>query len=271
MDFSFAILMIFVGPCLGSFASAMAHRAPMQKSWIFASADESAAGDKGAHKSARSCCPHCGGQLGFFDLIPILSWLFLRGSCRMCKKPISPLYPFLEVLGLIFSLLFLYVYGVSAVFFLSLLALPFLLALIVISANGQKLPPQLLAIIFTIAGWVVGTQLIQTETPVDYALDHIAGLFVYAVFGLLLPLLRVKLYKIRTEAAGEVALLAIAGLWLGLSLLPVFLIVSGLYGMLAAALRIMLQRSRQLTMTHAFVASFILTMPAGREIASWFA
>ena len=263
--------MIFVGPCLGSFASAMAHRAPLQKSWIFASADEGATGDKNANTRARSCCPHCGGRLGFFDLIPILSWLFLRGSCRMCKKPISPLYPALEVLGLILSLSLLYIYGVGAVFFFSLLALPFLMALLVIAANGQKLPAQLLGIVFTIAGWLIGTEIFQSEDPLSVALDHVAGLFVYAVFGLLLPLLRVKLYKIRTEAAGEVALLAIAGLWLGLSLLPVFLIVSGLYGMAAAAVRIMLQRSRQLTMTHAFVASFIITMIAGREMTSWFA
>jgi leader peptidase (prepilin peptidase)/N-methyltransferase len=266
LDFSFAILIFFVGPCLGSFASAMAHRAPMRKSWIFASAVE----NPGTTKSARSACPYCGGQLGLFDLIPILSWLFLKGRCRLCKKSISPLYPILEMLGLVLSLALLYMYDVSAVFFLSLLALPFLLALLVISARGQRLPSQLLGIVFAIAVVTLGVQLLQTEDPVGYALDHVAGLFVYAVFGLLLPLLRVKIYKVRTEAAGEVALLAIAGLWLGLSLLPVFLILSGLYGMAAAVARIVLQRSRQLTMSHAFVAAFILTMIAGGQIAAWF-
>ncbi len=238
----------------------------MRKSWIFASADESA----GTTKSARSACPHCGGQLGLVDLIPILSWLWLKGRCRICRKPISPLYPTLEVLGLIFSLTLLYMYDVSLIFFLSLLALPFLLALLVIAARGQVLPAQLLGIIFVIAIVILGQQLLQTEDPIGDALDHVAGLCVYAVFGLLLPLLRVKLYKVRTEAAGEVALLAVAGLWLGLGMLPVFLIISGLYGMAAAAIRIVLQRSRQLTMTHAFVAAFIITMAAGAEIAAWF-
>lgn len=188
----------------------------------------------------------------------------------MCKKPVSPLYPALEVLGLIVSLALFYTQESVAGLLLSLLAVPFLLALLVISANGQKLPTQLLGIIFAIAIVLLGVGLLQSGDPMRDALDHVAGLFVYAAFGLLLPVLRVKLYKIRTEAAGEVALLAIAGLWFGLGLLPVFLIVAGIYGMAAAALRIVLQRARQLTMTHAFVASFIVTMLAGKEMTSWF-
>ncbi len=46
----------------------------------------------------RSFCPHCKTTLAWYDLIPVFSWLILRGSCRTCKQPISSLYPLIELL-----------------------------------------------------------------------------------------------------------------------------------------------------------------------------
>ncbi|HZS42643.1 MAG TPA: prepilin peptidase [Candidatus Paceibacterota bacterium] len=52
----------------------------------------------------RSSCPHCGHVLGFAELIPILSFLFLRGRCLKCRSKISWQYPLVELLaGLIFA------------------------------------------------------------------------------------------------------------------------------------------------------------------------
>ena len=45
----------------------------------------------------RSHCPHCNHVLAWYDLIPVLSWLALRGRCRYCTTPISYLYPFIEL------------------------------------------------------------------------------------------------------------------------------------------------------------------------------
>ena len=53
------------------------------------------------HKSIvndRSECTHCHHKLGFFDLIPVFSWLFLGGKCRYCRKPISVQYPVVELI-----------------------------------------------------------------------------------------------------------------------------------------------------------------------------
>lgn len=47
----------------------------------------------------RSHCPHCGTTLAARDLVPVLSWIWLRGRCRTCGHPISPTYPLIEVLG----------------------------------------------------------------------------------------------------------------------------------------------------------------------------
>jgi leader peptidase (prepilin peptidase) / N-methyltransferase len=56
----------------------------------------------------RSMCVHCGHQLAWYDLLPILSWLSLRGKCRYCGKLISPQYPLVELATeLLFALSYL--------------------------------------------------------------------------------------------------------------------------------------------------------------------
>lgn len=52
----------------------------------------------------RSFCPHCEHQIKWYDNIPVVSWLVLRGKCRNCKKKISIQYPLVELAtGLVFS------------------------------------------------------------------------------------------------------------------------------------------------------------------------
>ncbi len=46
----------------------------------------------------RSFCPHCNKTIAWYDLIPLLSWLILKGNCRWCAQPISWLYFFIEAL-----------------------------------------------------------------------------------------------------------------------------------------------------------------------------
>ena len=56
----------------------------------------------------RSHCMRCGYQLSWYDMIPVFSWLFLRGKCRKCKEPISPQYPIIEALnGVLYVLVFI--------------------------------------------------------------------------------------------------------------------------------------------------------------------
>ena len=46
-----------------------------------------------------SSCPHCGARVAWRDLVPVASWIVLRGRCRACDGPISPLHPLVELLG----------------------------------------------------------------------------------------------------------------------------------------------------------------------------
>src|SRR3972149_9208567 len=52
----------------------------------------------------RSRCPKCGRPIEWSDNIPVLCWLWLRGKCRPCREPISPLYPLVELtVGLLWA------------------------------------------------------------------------------------------------------------------------------------------------------------------------
>ncbi len=84
----FTILLI--GCLFGSFFTLAVYRLPLKENIT--------------HK--RSYCPKCGHRLNFFDLIPVLSYVFLGGKCRYCKEPIHPRYILFELFtGLIFVLL----------------------------------------------------------------------------------------------------------------------------------------------------------------------
>ncbi len=71
-----------LGALIGSFGNVVIYRLPRQESIVF----------PGSH------CPHCGHQLSALELIPIISWLALRGRCRNCRQGISPRYPLIEAL-----------------------------------------------------------------------------------------------------------------------------------------------------------------------------
>lgn len=138
--FLFGMMGIFffiMGLNLGSFASAVFYRACRGESWIF---------NRNRRGAARSECPQCGHRLGVLDLIPLFSWLFLRGRCRYCHAAIGRIYPMLElvsgsVLALYFLILGLFVVEEGYVLFGTLvfsIFLPF-----VVAAGSALILPQM--------------------------------------------------------------------------------------------------------------------------------
>lgn len=87
MQILFYILLFILGSCFGSFLCCQARRLHLKVA------------GKGKKLGARSVCLQCNYQLKWYDNIPVLSWLFLRGKCRKCGKKIG-LAEFLSELGL---------------------------------------------------------------------------------------------------------------------------------------------------------------------------
>lgn len=106
-----------------------------------------------------SHCPRCGKRIRFYDNIPILSFLLLRGRCRDCGKPISIRYPLIELLS---GLLFLFTYIHFGLNWATLRALVFVGFLIVLA--GIDIDHKILPFRLSLAGLVLG--LITAIFPV---------------------------------------------------------------------------------------------------------
>ncbi len=94
------VTLFVLGLCFGSFVNALVYRThenSRKKTKKFSIVN------------GRSLCVHCRHTLAWYDLVPVLSWLSLRGKCRYCKKPISWQYPLVELASatsFVFSYLF---------------------------------------------------------------------------------------------------------------------------------------------------------------------
>jgi len=76
------VLFFSIGITFGSFFTLAVHRIPLKQDITH----------------TRSYCPKCNHRLEFLDLIPVFSYLFLKGKCRYCKEPIRIRYLLLELL-----------------------------------------------------------------------------------------------------------------------------------------------------------------------------
>ena len=92
-----ALILFVLGLCWGSFVNALVWR-------LRAQSKKTKLASKLSIINGRSMCVNCKHILAWYDLIPVFSWLVLKGKCRHCKKPISAQYPIVElVAGLVFA------------------------------------------------------------------------------------------------------------------------------------------------------------------------
>ena len=91
------IFVLILGTIIGSFLNVCIYRIPKEESIAF----------------PPSHCMNCGNQIKWYDLIPVLSYVFLRGKCRFCKEKVSIRYPIIELItGVVFTTLYIE-YGIG--------------------------------------------------------------------------------------------------------------------------------------------------------------
>lgn len=184
------VALALLGLCLGSFANALVWRTHEQSK---PKAKRKANDSELSIVHGRSICVQCGHVLKAKDLIPVASWLSLRGKCRYCKKPISWQYPLVELLtaGLFVGLYILWPdkpldtqSGVNlAVWLVSVVGL---IALVVYDVRWMLLPNKIVFPIFFLAaaGAVANAILAGSISPLLSAVGGMAvggGLF-YVLF-----------------------------------------------------------------------------------------
>jgi leader peptidase (prepilin peptidase) / N-methyltransferase len=98
----------FIGTCIGSFLNVCIYRLPAGKSIV----------------RPASACPACGATIRWYDNIPLISYMILRGRCRGCKTRISIRYPIIELLCGLFAMTIWmhYGYGLPALIYFILIA-----------------------------------------------------------------------------------------------------------------------------------------------------
>ncbi|MCB9877397.1 MAG: prepilin peptidase [Planctomycetes bacterium] len=216
------------GACIGSFLNVVIWRLPQEDP-----AKRSLGG--------RSHCPRCGAQIRWFDNVPVLSWLLLRGRARCCKNPIAARYPIVELLtGALFLLLAVQLPGGSvwsvdlagvetidlrgaATFALHALFLSMLVALSFIDFDTQLLPDAL-----TKPGMVIGVVAgiwpgIVAPIAEDPAVSRALCTWLGSVVGLLVGggvtwgvrALGTVVFKKDAMGFGDVKLMGMVGAFLG--------------------------------------------------------
>ena len=222
----FVAFAVALGAVIGSFLNVCIHRLPREQSIV----------------TPRSACPSCGRLIVWYDNVPVLSYLLLRGRCRGCGAPIAARYPLVEAAtALLFGALAVvrgpgFEWGLEAAFAAALVAL------IVIDAEHQILPDAI-----TLPGIAAGLLAAGLrawlfpggEAPRAIVLDHLLA----AVLGYLLLFLVNASYRgwqgvkgvpradrLDGIGRGDYKLLAMIGAFLGLRLMLFTLFAGAVVG-----------------------------------------
>jgi leader peptidase (prepilin peptidase)/N-methyltransferase len=230
--FAASILVAIFSLLIGSFLNVVIHRLPimMQREWdeqLNAQAADSTYNLLTPH----SQCPQCEHKIRWYENIPVLSYVFvLRAKCSQCKKSISFRYPCVELLSALLSIVIVYSFGFN---FLTLCALVFswvLIALTFIDLDHFLLPDKLTLPLLWM-GLLLNTA--NTFTSLESAVYGAAAgyLSLWSVYWI---------FKLVTGKEGmgygDFKLLAALGAWMGISALPMLILISSISGIIIAVI-----------------------------------
>lgn len=254
------LFLFIVGACVGSFLGALTWRWPRAISI----------------NDGRSRCPHCKNTISWYDNIPILSYLLLRGRCRNCKKPI-PRRDFLIELGtaiffpLVFWLMPLINKNIVALSFLptnlslviALLILTLSIGIFVVDLEHQYIPDTFVFLMLAIAVFV----FLITDNSLIY--KHLLSGFGAALFLLSINLITLG----RGMGLGDVKLALSIGMILGFPLSVVWMFLSFVLGSVIGILMIGLKLAKlkqKIAFGPFLIIGFLITSLVGYTILDKF-
>ncbi|HEX3231106.1 MAG TPA: prepilin peptidase [Pyrinomonadaceae bacterium] len=266
-----------LGAIIGSFLNVVIHRVPLEQSIVFPT----------------SKCPRCHADIRAYDNIPVISYLILRGRCRMCSAGISARYPAVEALTAVLFAAVTWHDGVS-------FALPFdlafsaaMVALIFIDAEHMILPnaityPGFLFALLTrlLVPYLVGPthfddlpQLLNVFPALPVWVVSLIG----AVFGALagggslwlMGFLWEKLRGIEAMGFGDVKMMLMVGAFLGWRLTVLTILIGALTGSVAGIAMMYKRGGRNMQMMLPFGIFLgigaIVSLLFGSAIIHWYA
>ncbi len=232
-----------LGLLIGSFLNVVIHRMPlmMERGWRMESAEllgvTIAPTPEITLSAPRSRCPSCGHQIRWFENIPVVSYLALRGKCSACKAPISLRYPAIEILtALLFAACGMR-FGAQPTVLLWCGFAATLVALAFIDLDTSFLPDDLTlpliwaGIVAAALGWIPVT---LTASVAGAVIGYLSLWFVFHAY----RLIRGK----EGMGAGDFKLLAALGAWMGWQAIPSIILLSSAVGAIVGISLIVFRR-----------------------------
>ena len=173
----------------------------------------------------RSFCRSCKNKIKWYDNIPLLSFIFLKGKCRNCSNKISSQYFLVELIAAISFLSIYYIYGISITTLLLIILSIFFIIIFFIDLKHYIIPNELTFPLMLI-GFIKSfdPNLNQTIFP-NYINSLLGGFFGYAVIWLIIFFYK----KVRNKEGmglGDAKLMAVVGFWFGWASIPFTIFIS---------------------------------------------
>lgn len=215
-----ALFAFVFGAVVGSFLNVCIYRMPLDQSVV----------------SPGSRCVGCGTAIRWYDNIPVISWLLLRGRCRFCQAPFSFRYPLVELITAVLSLLLFMKYGLSPSYGVMFIFCAALIVITFIDFDHQIIPDEL-----SLPGIVLGfisSFFLPEPGWISSLLGAVAG------WGSLALIFYGYLWLTGREGmgGGDAKLLAMMGAFLGLQAIPFIIFASSLVGTVAGLSIMAVQR-----------------------------
>lgn len=210
-------VLLLAAPFVGSFLGTLVLRLPEGRPVVL----------------ARSACPACGARLGAGDMLPLLSWLALRGRCRHCGAPVAGFYPAMEIAapGIVLWAALILPAGEGAALLASAVLGWALLVLALTDRRAFLLPD---AVTLPLAGLGLGAAAwLDPPSLLAHAAAAAGGFAAFAGIAAFYRRLRGR----EGLGLGDAKLLAAAGAWLGPAALPGVVLVAALLGLAEALAR----------------------------------
>ena len=173
----------------------------------------------------RSFCRSCRNKIKWYDNIPLLSFIFLKGKCRSCNNKISSQYFLVELISAISFLLIYFLYGISITTLLLIILSIFFIIIFFIDLKHYIIPNELTFPLMLI-GFIKSfdPNLNQTIFP-NYINSLLGGFFGYETIWLIIFFYK----KVRNKEGmglGDAKLMAVVGFWFGWLSIPFTIFIS---------------------------------------------
>ena len=206
-----AAMTFIFGMCIGSFLNVCIYRLPNSKSIVF----------------PPSACPECRKPIRFYDNIPVLSYLLLKGKCRFCQTSISIRYPLVEMMAGLFALGVYLKFGATLEALITYAFIAALIVVLYIDIDHYIIPDSI-----TLPGILVGLAASFFMNKMNY-LDSLLGILIGGGTLWLVAFSYQLLTKKEGMGGGDIKLLAMIGAFIGWKGVLLTIFLSSLIGTLA--------------------------------------